>query len=78
MFQTNTLFKTNKCHHGGPLGAEGPGQLPPLPPPLNPALSIACCGYLTSNQKVLIYTTHIKSNRQSLFLYSEKKITDKQ
>jgi len=24
---------------GGPLGAEGPGQLPPLPPPsLNPAL----------------------------------------
>jgi len=22
--------------------------------------SVACCGYLTSNQKVLIYTTHIK------------------
>jgi len=34
IFQTNILFKTNKCHHGGPLGAEGPGQLPPL----NPAL----------------------------------------
>jgi len=32
--------------------------------------SIACCGYLTSNQKVLIYTTH---NRQTLCLYSEKK-----
>ena len=28
----------------------------------------ACCGYLTSNQKVLIYTIHIKT----LFLYSEK------
>ena len=22
--------------------------------------SVACCGYLTSNQKVLFYTTHIK------------------
>jgi len=32
IFQTNILFKTNKCHHGGPLRAEGPGQLPPLPP----------------------------------------------
>jgi len=30
------LFETNKCHHAGPLGAEGPGQ---LPPPLNPALT---------------------------------------
>jgi len=37
IFQTNILFKTNKCHHGGPLGAEGPGQLPPVSP-LNPAL----------------------------------------
>jgi len=35
--------------------------------------AIACCGYLTSNQKVLIYTTHTKkSKRQILFLYSEK------
>jgi len=33
IFQANILFKTNKCHHGGPLGAEGPGQMPPLPPP---------------------------------------------
>ena len=41
IFQTNVLFKTNKCHHGGPLGAEGQGQLPPLPPPLNPALPVA-------------------------------------
>ena len=40
IFQTNALFKTNKCHHGGPLRAEGPRQLPPLPPPLTPALSV--------------------------------------
>jgi len=32
MFQMNILFETNKCHHGGPLGAEGPGHLPPLTP----------------------------------------------
>jgi len=32
------LFMTNNCHHGGPLGAGAPGQLPPLAP-LNPALS---------------------------------------
>jgi len=38
IFQTNILFKTNKCYHGGPLGVEGPGQLTPLPPPLNPKL----------------------------------------
>jgi len=25
----NILFKTNKCHHGDPRRAEGPGQLPP-------------------------------------------------
>jgi len=31
-------FKTSKFHHGGPLEAGGPGQLPPLPPSLNPAL----------------------------------------
>jgi len=37
IFQANILFKTNKCHHGGPLGAEGPGQLPRSPLP-NPAL----------------------------------------
>jgi len=36
-FQTSIFLKTNKCHHGGPLGTEGPGQLPPLPP-LNLAL----------------------------------------
>jgi len=35
--------------------------------------TVACYGYLTSNQNVLIYTTHMKkSNRQTLFLYSEK------
>ena len=38
IFQTNILFKTSKCHHGGPLGAESPGQLPPLPATLNPVL----------------------------------------
>ena len=37
IFQMNILFKTNKCHHGGPFGSEGPGQLSPLPP-LNPTL----------------------------------------
>jgi len=36
IFQTNTLFKTNKCHQGGLLGAKGPGNCPQ--PPLNPAL----------------------------------------
>jgi len=25
IFQTNVLFKTNKCHHGGTPGAEGQG-----------------------------------------------------
>jgi len=39
IFQTNVLFETNKCPHGGPLGTEVPGQLPLLlPPPLNPDL----------------------------------------
>jgi len=28
----NILFKTNKYHHEGPLGAEGLGQLSSLPP----------------------------------------------
>ena len=36
-------------------------------------------GHLTSNQKRLIYTAHIKNNFQTLFLYSEKHIIiDKQ
>ena len=46
--------------------------------------TVACCGYLTPNQKVLSYTTHIKNVIaklylvcfiplcQTLFLYSEK------
>jgi len=38
IFQTSILFETNKFHQGGPLTAGGPGQLLPLPPPLNPAL----------------------------------------
>jgi len=28
------LFETNKFHHGGLPCSGGPGQLPPLPPPL--------------------------------------------
>jgi len=32
IFQTSIFLKTNKCHHGRPLGAEGPGHLPPFPP----------------------------------------------
>jgi len=38
IFQAKILFKTNNIITGGPLGAEGPGQLPPLPP-INPALN---------------------------------------
>jgi len=38
IFQTNTLFKTNKYHHGGPPWSGGPGAIAPVAPPLNPAL----------------------------------------
>ena len=34
--------------------------------------AVACCGYLPSNQNVLICTTHIKKIIPNLFLYSEK------
>ena len=40
MFQTNTLFKTNKCHHGGPPWSGGPGAIAPVAPPVNPALRV--------------------------------------
>jgi len=30
---------------------------------------IACCGYLTSNQNVLIYTTHIKKVPARLYFF---------
>jgi len=37
------------------------------------------CGYLKSNQKVLIYTTHIKTVNARLFSFTlRNKITDKQ
>jgi len=32
ILRMNILFQTNKCHHGAPLGVEGPGQLLPYPP----------------------------------------------
>jgi len=40
---------------------------------------LACCGYQTSNQKVLIYTTHIKKEKAKLnsFIVTSK-ITEKQ
>jgi len=31
---------------------------------------VACCGYLTSNQKVLIYTTHIKKVIAKLYSFT--------
>jgi len=37
IFQPNFFLK-QKCHHGDPLGAEGPGQLLTLPLPLNLAV----------------------------------------
>jgi len=40
--------------------------------------TVACCGYLTSNQKVLIYTTHIKKVIAKLYSFTLRcKITDK-
>ena len=41
--------------------------------PANRIVIISGCGYLKSNQKVLIYTnTHHKNKRQTLVLYSKK------
>jgi len=42
--------------------------------------NVACCGYLKSNQKVLIYTTtHIKKVIAKLYSFTlRSKITDKQ
>jgi len=41
--------------------------------------TVACCGYLTSNQQVLIYTTHIKKVIAKLYSFTlRSKITDKQ
>jgi len=33
IFETNILFKTNKCHHGGPPWSGGPGAIAPVAPP---------------------------------------------
>jgi len=40
--------------------------------------TVACCGYLPSNQKVLIYTTYIKKAITKLYSFTQRsKITDK-
>ena len=39
IFQTSSLFETNKFHHGGPPCSGGPGAIVPVAPPLNPALN---------------------------------------
>jgi len=40
---------------------------------------MACCGYLISNQNVLIYTTHIKKVIAKLYSFAlRRKITEKQ
>jgi len=40
--------------------------------------TVACCGFLASNQKVLIYTTHIKKVIAKFYSFTLKsKITDK-
>jgi len=34
IFQTSSLFETNKFHHGGPPFSGGPGSIAPVAPPL--------------------------------------------
>ena len=34
IFQTSSLFETNKFHHGGPPFSGGPGAIAPVAPPL--------------------------------------------
>jgi len=41
--------------------------------------TVACCGYLTSNQKVFIYATHVKQVIAKLYSFAlRSKMTDKQ
>jgi len=41
--------------------------------------TVACCGYLTANQKDLIYTTHIEKANVSLYSFIlRNKITEEQ
>jgi len=40
IFQTSSLFETNKFHHGGPPFSGGPGAIAPVAPPFNPALIV--------------------------------------
>jgi len=34
IFQTSSLFETNKFHHGGPPFSRGSGAIAPVAPPL--------------------------------------------
>jgi len=41
--------------------------------------TLACCGYLTSNQKFFIFATHIKKVTAKLYSFTlRSKMTDKQ
>jgi len=41
--------------------------------------TVACCGYLTYNQKVIIYTTYFKKAIAKLYSFTlRSKLTDKQ
>jgi len=43
------------------------------------SLNVACCGYLKSNHKVLIYATHITKVIAKLYSFTVRsKISDKQ
>ena len=58
IFQTSVHFKTNKCHHGGPLGLEVPGQFPPPPliwpwPYPLPKISILLCNLCDLSKRLL-------------------------
>jgi len=78
MFQTNTLFKTNKCHHGGPPWSGGPGAIAPVAPPLNSALSgiasretIRFNSVIVNDFKVLTSHSHEVSSRFKKQLHVE-------
>ena len=56
IFQANILCQTNKCHHGGPHGAEGPEQLPLLPPHLiRPWCQCVLASYFVSELYLCVF-----------------------